>query len=55
MKLLLEQFDIEENKDLLKSMISQQLEADDSLAAIPGQNNFLADTYKKISSQIFLK
>ena len=53
----LEQFENEENKELLSNLVIQQLEADEDLTAIneKEQDSILVQAYSNIKSQIFLK
>lgn len=55
--LLLKQFEIEENKELLSSLITQQLDAEQDLTSVNEkvQEDLLEKTYSNIRSQIFLK
>ena len=55
MNLLLNQFDIEENRDVLRNLIAQQLEADQGLVSIDQKEEifFLAEAYQNIRSRIF--
>ncbi len=55
--LLLKQFDIEENKDILSSLIAQQLKAEPDLAPVDEieHENFLVYTYQKIKRRIFFE
>ncbi len=53
-KLLLKQFDVGDNKDILRDLIVQQLEAEEEVTAIPERElkNVLAESYQHIRSQI---
>ena len=53
-KLLLNEFDLEENKELLSKLISEQFDAKDGLTAIieKERENILAEAYRDIRKRI---
>lgn len=53
-KLLLKEFDLEENKELLSKLINEQLEADDGLTVVNEKDheNILAEIYQDIRTRI---
>ena len=53
-KLLLKEFDLEENKELLKKLLIEQLDAEEGLTAINKKDleNILAETYQNIKARI---
>jgi hypothetical protein len=53
-KLLLKEFDLEEQKELLNKLIMEQLDAEEGLGASNEQHveNILAETYQNIKAMI---